>query len=142
MAKDTSGLHFIVVNEAFLQLISRSIILQFQGLFQEHLSCHQFGIPTPRSYEVILFGILTLFDLHPDQVAIFRELCSVRGTFGEHYPLYQVVMVFIFLFTTNMGGMWKKVTIIESFSNMKQGDPLKGSLFVSARYRTFLTTIM
>jgi hypothetical protein len=25
---------------------------------------------------------------------------------------------------------------------MKQGDPLKGSLFVSARYRTFLTTIM
>jgi hypothetical protein len=41
-----------------------------------------------------------------------------------------------------MGGMWKKVTIIESFSNMKQGDPLKGSLFVSTRYRTFLTTIM
>ncbi len=33
------------------------------------------------------------------------------------------------------------VTIIESTLGMKQGDPLRGPLFVLAHYRTFLNTI-
>jgi len=33
MAKNNGGLHLIVVNEVFLQLISRSIVLQFCGPF-------------------------------------------------------------------------------------------------------------
>ncbi len=55
MAKDTNG----------LQLINHSIVLQLQGLFQEHLSPHQFGVLTLGSYEAIHFDIRTLFDLHP-----------------------------------------------------------------------------
>jgi hypothetical protein len=38
MAKDTSGLRFIVVCKVFFQFISHSIVLQLQGLFQKHLS--------------------------------------------------------------------------------------------------------
>ncbi len=40
MAKDISGLHLIVVSEVFFQLISRSIVLQRHGSFQEHLCPH------------------------------------------------------------------------------------------------------
>ncbi len=34
------------------------------------------------------------------------------------------------------------VTIIESFSSMKQGDPLRGLLFALAHYQTLLETIV
>jgi hypothetical protein len=38
MAKDTTSFHPIVICEMFFELISCSIVLQLQGLFQEHLS--------------------------------------------------------------------------------------------------------
>jgi hypothetical protein len=38
MPKDISGLHPIVLGEKFFRLISRSIVLQLRGPFQEHLS--------------------------------------------------------------------------------------------------------
>jgi len=64
-------------------------------LFQKHLSPHQFGILTLGAYEVIPFGIQTLFDLHPNwammqvnienvfnivfQVVILKKNCDVGG---------------------------------------------------------------
>jgi len=47
MAKETGGFFLIVVSKMFFQLINRSIVLQLWGLFQEHLSPHQFGVLTP-----------------------------------------------------------------------------------------------
>jgi hypothetical protein len=57
MAKDIGGFHPIAMGEIFLGLINRSIILQFQGPFQEHLSPNQFGVLTLKGCETILFGI-------------------------------------------------------------------------------------
>ncbi len=57
MAKDTCGLHPIVVGEVFLQLISRYVVLQLQGPFHEHLSPHQFGVLTHGGCEAIPFGV-------------------------------------------------------------------------------------
>jgi hypothetical protein len=57
MAKDIGGFHPIAMGEIFLRLINRSIILQFQGPFQEHLSPNQFGVLTLKGCETILFGI-------------------------------------------------------------------------------------
>ncbi len=48
------------------QFINHSIILQFQGPFQEHLSPHQFGVSTLGGYEAIHFGIQTFIDLQPN----------------------------------------------------------------------------
>jgi hypothetical protein len=57
MAKDIGGLCPVVVNKVFFLLIIRSIVLKLQRSFQEHLSPHQFGTSTPRSYEAIPFGV-------------------------------------------------------------------------------------
>jgi hypothetical protein len=66
MVNDIGGLCLIIAGEVFLQFINHSIVLQFQGPFQEHLSPHQFGVLTLRGYESIPFGIRTLLNLHLD----------------------------------------------------------------------------
>jgi len=86
----------------FFQLINHFIVLQFQGLFQEHLSPHQFGVSTLGGYEAIPFNIQTLLDLHLNwpmvqvdienifkyvfQVIIFIELCDVEGHLTSIVP--------------------------------------------------------
>jgi hypothetical protein len=50
-------------------------------------------------------------------------------------------MVFIPLFTTNMGNMSRGFTIIELFSSTRQGNPLGGLLFALPHYWTLLETI-
>ncbi len=76
------------------------------------------------------------------QTAIFKELCDVEGPllasiipvtmlfYGIHFSLYY-----------QHGWHAEGVTIIESSSSTKQGDPLGGPLFVLAHYRTLLETI-
>jgi hypothetical protein len=66
MAKDTNGFRLIAMGELFFRFISRSIVLQFWGPFQEHLSPHQFGVSTLGGCEAIPFGIQTLINLHLD----------------------------------------------------------------------------
>ncbi len=95
MAKDICGHCSIAISKVLFRFISRSIVLQLWGLFQEHLSPHQFGVLTFGGCEAIIFDIQALFDLHPNWammqvdvenifnnvflVVIFRELCDVRG---------------------------------------------------------------
>ncbi len=95
MVKDTSGLCPIAIGKVFLWFNSRSIILQLWGLFQEHLSPHEFGVLTFGGYKAIIFSIWALFDLHLDwavmhinvknafnnifQIIIFRKLCDAKG---------------------------------------------------------------
>jgi len=66
IVKDIGGFRPIAVGEVFFRLISCSIVLQLRGLFQKHLSPHQFRILTPRGYVAILFNIQALLDLHLD----------------------------------------------------------------------------
>ncbi len=51
-------------------------------------------------------------------------------------------MVFIFLFTSNMGNMKRGSSLLSYFQAQGKGDPLGGPLFVVAHYRTFLKIIM
>jgi flagellar biosynthesis protein FlhB len=64
MVENTKGLCPIVIGKAFFQLINRSIFLQFQVLFQKHVSPHQFRISTLKGCKTIFFGIKTFFNLH------------------------------------------------------------------------------
>ncbi len=56
MVKDTGGIYPIAIGKVFLQLINCSIVLQFQGPFQKHLSLHQFGMSTLRGCETIFLA--------------------------------------------------------------------------------------
>jgi hypothetical protein len=64
MAFATGCLCLIVLDKVVLRLINDSIVLQFQNMFQKHLSRHQFGISTFRGCETIRFGIRIFLDLH------------------------------------------------------------------------------
>jgi hypothetical protein len=50
-------------------------------------------------------------------------------------------MVFIFLFTSNMGNMKRGSSLLSHFQAQGKGDPLGGPLFSLAHYRTFLKII-
>jgi len=80
MVEDIVGFRLIVVSEVFFRLISRSIVLQLQGLFQEHLSPHHFGILTFGGCEAILFGIQAFLDLHPNWTVLQVD---VENTFNN-----------------------------------------------------------
>jgi hypothetical protein len=61
------------MSKVFLQLISRCIVLQLWGLFQEHLSFHEFGVSTLKGCEAIPFVIQTL-DLHLNWVVMHVDV--------------------------------------------------------------------
>jgi hypothetical protein len=142
----------------FLWFISHSIILQLWRLFQERITPHQFGILTFGGYEAIFFGIWTLLELHPNWVvmqdtiqntfnkvfwvAIFGELCDVKGPLVNIFPFTKLFYGACSFFYYQHGRHVKGVTIIESPSGMMQGDLLGGLSFVLAHYWTILETIM
>ncbi len=142
----------------FLWFISHSIILRLWRLFQKRISPHQFGVLTLGGYEAILFGIWTLFELHPNWVVmqvtiqntfnrvfwvvIFGELCDVKGPLANIVPFTKLFYGACSFFNYQHGQHVKGVTIIESLSGMTQGDPLGGLSFILAHYWTVLKTIM
>jgi hypothetical protein len=156
MAKDTKGLCLIAIGEVFFHLISHSIVLQLQRLFQEHLSPHEFGGLTPGGYETIPFDIKALFNLHLNWVMMQSTLKTllimfIELLFLESYemskdfwqtlsPLPCCFMVLIFLFTTSMttwGGGHRYWIIFKHEVKWTLG----GLLFALAHYRTLLKIV-
>jgi hypothetical protein len=137
MAKDSGGLHIIIVGKVFLWLISHSIILQLWRPFHEHLSPHQFGVSTPGGCEAILFSIWAILDLHPDwammQVdvenvfnkvswtTIFKKLCDARGLLANIVPFTRLFHGAHLKKKLQHGWHVERVTIIESSASTKQG---------------------
>jgi tRNA U38,U39,U40 pseudouridine synthase TruA len=73
---------------------------------------------------------------------IFRELCDVGGHLANIVPFTRLFYgVHSFLYFQH-GQHVEGVTNIESFSSIRQSDPLGDPLFASAHYRTFLETIV
>jgi hypothetical protein len=68
------------------------------------------------------------------QIVIFRKLCDVEGPLANIVPFIRLFYGVHSSFYYQHGQHVEGVTIIESFSSMKQGDPLKGPLFVLAHY--------
>jgi hypothetical protein len=68
------------------------------------------------------------------RIVIFKELCDARGAFGEHCPLYQVILWWTLFFFLPAWAACGGVIIIESSSGMRQGDFLGGLLFALAHY--------
>jgi hypothetical protein len=60
---------------------------------------------------------------------IFKELCDAKGLWQTLSPLPCYFMMFIFFFTTNMGGMWRGSPLLSHFQAQGKGDPLRGPLF-------------
>jgi hypothetical protein len=68
------------------------------------------------------------------QVAIFKELCDVKGLLTSIVPFTRLFYgVHSFLYYQH-GQHVEKVTIIESSSSMREDDPLGGLLFILAHY--------
>ncbi len=117
MAKDTSGLCPIAINKLFFWLINCSIVLRFYGSFQEHPPPHQFGLSTFRGYKAsfstyIVIGRWRKLTLKTLLITFLKLLflgsCVMsRGLWRTLSLLAYCFMVFILLFTTNMGDMWK-----------------------------------
>jgi hypothetical protein len=74
------------------------------------------------------------------QVIILRELCDVEGLLVNIVPFTKLFYGVHSSFYYQHGQHVEGVTIIEPFSGMKQGDPLKSLLFVLVHYQTFLET--
>ncbi len=105
MAKDTSGLRFITMGKVFFSPYQSFHCPITSRVILGAPIPHQFRVSTPKGCEAIFFGIRTLLNLHfnwammqvdvennfnsVSQTVIFRELCDVKGAFGEHCPLYQ-----------------------------------------------------
>jgi len=74
-------------------------------------------------------------------IIIVKKLCDVGGPLASIVPftrLFYGVHSFIYY---QHGRHVEGVTIIESSSSMRHGDPLRGLLFVLAHYRNLLKTI-
>jgi hypothetical protein len=75
------------------------------------------------------------------QIVIFKELCDVNG------PLVNIVLFTRLFYGAHSyfyyqhGQHVEGVTILESFSSVRQNDPLGGFLFALAHYQTLLKTI-
>jgi hypothetical protein len=65
-----------------------------------------------------------------------------QRTFGKHYPLYKLFYDVHFSFYYQHGQHEDRVTIIDSSSSTKHGDPLGGLLFALAHYQALLETIV
>jgi hypothetical protein len=150
MAKEIAILHPIAICEMFIRLISCSIVLQLQGLFQEHLSPHEFEVSTPRDYETIIFNIKALLDLHLDwvvmqvdvenafnnvsQTVIIKKLWDVKSPLANIISFTKLFCGVQFSLYYQHKQHKKRVTIIESFSSTRQGAPLGGFLFALIHY--------
>jgi hypothetical protein len=133
----------ITIGKTFFWLISRFIVLQLRGLFQEHLSPHQFGVLIPRGCETILFGIRALCNLHLDWVmmqvnienafnsvsraTILRELQDVEGLLANIVPFTKLFYGVHSSFYYQHGQHEEGFIAIESSSGMRQGDPPRWS---------------
>jgi hypothetical protein len=65
-----------------------------------------------------------------------------KGPLASIIPFTMLFYGAPFFFFYQHGWHVEGVTIIESFSSMRLGDPLGGPLFVLAHYRAFLDTIV
>jgi hypothetical protein len=93
---------------------------------------------THGGYETILFGIKAFFDLHPNWVMMqvnvenvfniiyfylfFRKLQDAGGFSANIIPSTKLFYDAYFFLYFQHGQHEKGVTIIESFSNIRQGD--------------------
>jgi hypothetical protein len=77
-----------------------------------------------------IFRAIILKELRDARVPLVSIIPLTRLFYGVHYSLYY-----------QLGQHEEGVTIIESSTCMKQGDPLGGILFALAHYQTFLETI-
>jgi len=68
MTKPSSGVCLVVVGETLYCLISHTLYLQFRDAFATQFSPHQFGVATKGKCEVVIHGIMCIFDLHFDWV--------------------------------------------------------------------------
>jgi hypothetical protein len=75
------------------------------------------------------------------QAIILKKLCDVEELLASIVPFTRLFYGVHSSFYYQHGRHVEGVTIIESFSGMRQSDPLKSLLFVLAHYRTFVETI-
>jgi hypothetical protein len=159
MAKDIGDLRFIIIGEVFLWLISHSIVLQlFGGHFRN-------------TYPPISLEYQPLEAMKPFLLASEPSLtCTLTGPWCKSMLKTFLISFFGLLFIKSCvipRGLWRAlsllpscfygapsflyyqhgrhvegVTIIESSSSTKQGDPLGGPLFPLTHYQTLLKTIV
>jgi len=75
------------------------------------------------------------------RATIFRELCVVKGPLVSIIPFTKLFYGAHFSIYYQHGRHVEGVAIIESSSSTRQGDPLKGYLFILAHYQALLETI-
>jgi hypothetical protein len=75
------------------------------------------------------------------QIIIFKKLCDVEGPLVSIVPFTKLFYGVHSSLYYQHGWHVKGVTIIESSSSRRHGDPLGGPLFALAHYRSPLETI-
>jgi len=70
LAKPSSGIQPIIMDEVFYLLISRALCLQFHDMFFFHLLLHQFSVVIKGGCKVVAYGIQTTLNVHLDWVVL------------------------------------------------------------------------
>lgn len=70
MKKEPSGICLLAVGEVFYRLISRTISIQMQPTFVDHLYPYQFGVATLGGCEMVVHGLRSTLEVHPNLVVL------------------------------------------------------------------------
>jgi hypothetical protein len=57
--KQPGNIRAITIGEVIYQLVIRTLVIQFNNIFVEHFSQHQFGVPTSSGCKTITIKNLT-----------------------------------------------------------------------------------
>ncbi len=55
-----------MINEVTYCLVAHTLIIQFKDIFVEHLNPYQFDIMTYGGCEMVVYGVQTMLNLHPN----------------------------------------------------------------------------
>ncbi len=63
-------------NEVTYRLVAHTLIIQFKEILAEHFNPYQFGITTYGGCEVVVHGIQTMLNFHPNWVVLHVDVCN------------------------------------------------------------------
>jgi len=80
LANPLGGIRPSVMGEMFYWLVRKALCLQFWDVLFFHLSLHQFGVTINDVYQIVVHGIRTALDVHPDWVVFQMDVMNVFNT--------------------------------------------------------------
>ncbi len=70
-------------NEVTYRLVAHTLIIQFKEILAEHFNPYQFGITTYGGCEVVVHGIQTMLNFHPNWVVLHVDVFNTFNLMSQ-----------------------------------------------------------